>query len=84
MMLGAVTPLQPKCRTMAPSSQDGGILATLSADLCNVAEVPWPDVVKAASQGDAQPRWLPDVLVIALANSYALAEEEFFLSAEIV
>ena len=71
------------CRSLAPAAQDGMILATLPPEVASKSIVSWPELVIEALKGDAQPRSLPKVLVIAFSNIYELAEEERFVQCKV-
>ena len=68
MLFETVPELQMPCRSLALTAQGGVILATLPPAVVSSPEVSWPQLLHEALKGDAQPRTLPKVLVIAFCN----------------
>jgi len=71
------------CRSLALTAQGGVILATLPPAVVSSPKVSWPQLLHEALKGDAQPRTLPKVLVIAFCNIYEFAEEEHFVNCNV-
>ena len=69
MLFGTVPELQLPCRSLALAAQDGVILVTVPPAIVRPQEVSWPKLIAEALKGDAQPRALPKVLVVAFSNS---------------
>ena len=83
MLFETVPELQMPCRSLALTAQGGVILATLPPAVVSSPEVSWRQLLHEALKGDAQPRTLPKVLVIAFCNIYEFAEAEHFVNCNV-